>query len=74
MEPSWLSGTLLKLAVSGTGLAATAFVATLVRLSLLPASSSKSTRTWMVWPCWLAVSVRLEPVAPLMLVPSADHW
>ena len=54
---------LLKLAVSGVGLAATASVATLVRVSSLPASSVKSTRTWMVCSSSASVRVWLAPVA-----------
>ena len=42
---------------SRLGAAATATVATLVRVSSLSASSVKLTRTWMVCPCSLEVSV-----------------
>ena len=42
---------------SRLGAAATATVATLVRVSSLSASSVKVTRTWMVCPCSLAVRV-----------------
>ena len=72
--PLWLSGTLLKVAVSGVGLAVTASVATLVRDSLLPVSSVKVTRTWMVCPCWLVARARLAPVAPSMSAPPAIYW
>ena len=41
LPQSWLLGMLLKLAVSGTGFAATAAVASLVNDSLFPASSLK---------------------------------
>ena len=39
-----------------------------------PRSSVKDTRTWMVCPCSLAVRVWVEPVAPLMADPPANHW
>ena len=71
---SWLLGMLLKLAVGGTGFAATAAVASLVNDSLFPASSLKVTRTLMVLPFWLDVRVMLEPVAPGMSDPPAIHW
>ena len=59
---------------SRLGAAATATVASLVRVSSLSASSVKVTRTWMVFPCSLAVRVWVEPVAPEMSDPPAIHW
>ena len=43
--------------MSGAGAAVTSAVASLVRVSSLLASSVKVTRTWMVFPCSLAVRV-----------------
>ena len=51
-------------AVSGSGASATASVAALVRLSSLPASSVKLTRTVSLLPSSAATGVYVKPVAP----------
>ena len=71
--PLWVLGASVIEAVSGTGLAVTASVASLVRLSSLPASSVKLTLTWTVLPWWFAVRVRVDAVAASMSTPDDVH-
>ena len=56
-SPRCSAGMSSKLAVSGTGRAATASVAALVRLSAWPASSVKPTRTFSLLPSSAATAV-----------------
>ena len=55
------------------GRAATVAVGALSSASPLPASSVKLTRTLMVLPASSSAGVYVEPVAPGMSEPSADH-
>ena len=58
----------------GRGRAATAFVAALVTLSSLPASSVNSTRTFSRSPSSASTTVYVAPVAPGMSAPPRSHW
>ena len=75
VSPTWAVPEMVGAPVAGLlGLAATGPVAALVSDSAKPAPSVKVTVTVMALPCSLPVRVWLPAVAPLMAVPSADHW
>src|ERR1700712_2320505 len=54
--------------------AVTATVAALSLFTVVYPGLVPVTVTVMVWPSWAAVRVKLDPVAPEMLVPPAFHW